>query len=81
MLLAGREVSCSAEVLRGSLVGYGDWGLSKAKVTSSRVALAARESPLAAVVDGSPTPHLCWPIALAKTAQRKTGAASLVYFH
>lgn len=80
MLLAGREVSCSAEVFGGSLVGYEDWGLSKAKVTSSRVALVASESPLAAVVDGSPTPHLRLPVALAKTAQRKTGAASLVYF-
>lgn len=60
--------------------GRGDWGLSKAKVTSSKVALVAREGPLAAVADGSPTPHLCLPVALAKTAQRKTGAASLVYF-
>lgn len=58
MLLAGREVKCSTEVFRWSIVGNAGWGLSKAKVTSSRVALVCTQSPLAAVADGSPHPHL-----------------------
>lgn len=80
MLLAEWDVSSSTEVFGGFTAGYVGWALSKAKVTSSRLALVARECPLAAVVDGSPHPHLGLPAALAKTAQRKTGAAPVVYF-
>lgn len=61
-------------------MGNVGWGLSKAKVTSSRVALVCTRSPLAAVVDGSPTPTCVGPLHWPRQLSGKQGLHHLFTF-